>query len=63
MASVKAEERNGSRMVIKETLSPVGSDTLDLKDVVKVLKICLQFNSHIMLMAKGIKFYIYMCAC
>ena len=58
-------QRKGTthRTVNKETLSRMGSDTLDLKDVVKVLKICLQFDSHIMLMAKGIKVCIYMCAC
>ena len=58
-------QRKGTidRTAIKETLSLMGSDTLDLKDVIKVLKICLQFDSHIILMAKGIRFYIYMCAC
>ena len=47
------------RAVIKETLSPMGSEKLDLKGLVKVLIIFTQFDSHTLLEIKVFKFYIY----
>lgn len=47
------------RTVIKETLSPMGSQKLDLKGLVKILIIYTQFDGHTVLEIKGFKFYIY----